>query len=85
MGYIPADSISKIYYFRVKLSAPSRRLPKIYTITIMSRQKKYLLQEDQIPTQWYNIQADMVNKPMPMLHPATREPMKAEDIYPIIH
>ena len=49
----------------------------------MSRQKKYILQEDQIPTKWYNIQADMVNKPMPLLHPATRQPLKAEDLFPI--
>lgn len=49
----------------------------------MNRQKKYILQEDQIPTKWYNIQADMVNKPMPLLHPATRQPLKAEDLFPI--
>lgn len=33
--------------------------------------------------QWYNIQADMPNKPLPPLNPKTREPMKAEDMYPI--
>ena len=26
------------------------------------RQKKFILQEQDIPTQWYNIQADMPNK-----------------------
>ena len=30
----------------------------------MSKRKKFLLEEDQIPTQWYNIQADMPNKPL---------------------
>ena len=35
----------------------------------MKRQKKYLLEEDQIPEQWYNIQADMPNKPLPPLNP----------------
>ncbi len=47
------------------------------------KQKRYLLGEDEIPTQWYNIQADMVNKPLPPLHPATREALKPEDLYPI--
>ena len=47
------------------------------------RQKRYFLPEGEIPTQWYNIQADMVNKPLPMLHPATKKPLKAEDLFPI--
>ena len=47
------------------------------------RQKKFILQENEIPTQWYNIQADMVNKPMPPLNPETKEPLKAEDLFPI--
>lgn len=46
----------------------------------MKRQKKYLLEEDQIPEQWYNIQADMPNKPLPPLNPQTHEPLKAEDL-----
>ena len=45
--------------------------------------KKFFLQENELPTQWYNIQADMINKPMPLLNPATREPLKPEDLYPI--
>jgi len=46
----------------------------------MSKQKKFLLGENDIPTQWYNIQADMKNKPMPPLNPATREPLAPEDL-----
>jgi tryptophan synthase beta chain len=49
----------------------------------MSKTKRFILQEDQIPTRWYNIQADMVNKPMPPLNPATKKPLKEEDLYPI--
>ena len=44
-------------------------------------QKRFFLNEKDIPTQWYNIQADMPNKPLPPLHPQTREPLKAEDLY----
>jgi tryptophan synthase beta chain len=47
------------------------------------KQKKFILQESELPTQWYNIQADMVNKPLPPLNPATHEPLKAEDLFPI--
>ena len=47
------------------------------------KQKKFILQENELPTQWYNIQADMVNKPLPPLNPGTHEPLKAEDLFPI--
>ena len=47
------------------------------------RQKRFFLPESDIPTQWYNIQADMVNKPMPLLNPSTQKPLTAEDLYPI--
>ena len=49
----------------------------------MEKRKRYFLSEDEIPRYWYNIQADMVNKPMPLLNPATRQPMKPEDLFPI--
>ena len=51
---------------------------------IMSNKtKRYLLPEEEIPHYWYNIQADMANKPMPPLHPGTKQPLKAEDLFPI--
>lgn len=48
-----------------------------------TKQKRYFLTEEEIPTQWYNIQADMVNKPLPPLNPATKQPLKPEDLFPI--
>ena len=45
--------------------------------------KKFLLQEKDIPTAWYNIVADMENKPLPPLNPKTKEPLKPEDLYPL--
>lgn len=47
------------------------------------KRKRYILPEEEIPHYWYNIQADMVNKPMPPLHPGTKQPLKAEDLFPI--
>jgi tryptophan synthase beta chain len=35
----------------------------------MEKTKKFLLTEEELPTKWYNIVADMQNKPLPMLHP----------------
>lgn len=49
----------------------------------MEKTKKFLLQESELPTKWYNIVAEMPNKPQPMLHPGTRQPLKPEDLYPI--
>jgi tryptophan synthase beta chain len=44
------------------------------------KQKRFLLQENELPTAWYNIQADMPNKPMPPIHPATKQPLKVDDL-----
>jgi tryptophan synthase beta chain len=49
----------------------------------MEKRKKFMLQEADIPTQWYNITAEMKNKPQPMLNPQTKEPIKAEDLFPL--
>ena len=46
----------------------------------MKGKKRFLLGEDELPRQWYNIQAEMVNKPLPMLNPATKEPVSVEDL-----
>ncbi|MDR2470357.1 MAG: TrpB-like pyridoxal phosphate-dependent enzyme [Tannerella sp.] len=45
--------------------------------------KKFLLQEKEIPTAWYNIMAEMKNKPLPILNPGTKEPIREEDLYPL--
>ena len=46
-------------------------------------QRKILLSEKDIPEQWYNIVADMPNKPLPPLHPATKEPIGPEALAPL--
>lgn len=51
----------------------------------MSKQKKFILQENEIPTQWYNIQADMANKPLPLLNPKTKQPVTVEDLAQIFN
>ena len=45
--------------------------------------KKFLLEEKDIPSAWYNIIPDMPNKPLPLLNPKTKEPLKTEELFPI--
>lgn len=44
---------------------------------------KVILTEKEMPRQWYNIMADMPNKPAPPLHPGTRQPVGPDDLTPI--
>lgn len=46
----------------------------------MEKMTKFLLNENEMPRQWYNIMADMPNKPLPPLHPATGKPVSPDDL-----
>ena len=41
---------------------------------------KIYLNESEMPKAWYNLRADMKNKPAPLLNPATHQPMTAEEL-----
>ena len=41
---------------------------------------KIYLSENEIPTKWYNLRADMKNKPAPLLNPGTGQPLSAEEM-----
>ena len=41
---------------------------------------KYMLSEDQMPTAWYNIQADLPTPMLPVLNPATGQPIAPADL-----
>ena len=41
---------------------------------------KIYLEEDEMPDAWYNLRADMINKPAPLLDPVTHKPMTKEDL-----
>ena len=45
--------------------------------------KKFLLNEKEMPKFWYNIVADMENKPLPPLHPGTKEPIIPDMLSPL--
>ena len=41
---------------------------------------KIYLEESEMPKAWYNVRADMVNKPAPLLNPITKKPMTLEEM-----
>ncbi|MDD2981186.1 MAG: TrpB-like pyridoxal phosphate-dependent enzyme [Hespellia sp.] len=44
---------------------------------------KIYLEEQEMPREWYNVRADMKNKPAPLLNPGTLKPMTAEELAPV--
>ena len=44
---------------------------------------KIYLEESEMPAQWYNVRADMKNKPAPLLNPGTQKPITLDDLKPI--
>ena len=41
---------------------------------------RFYLEESELPTAWYNVRADMKNKPAPLLNPGTLKPMTAREL-----
>jgi predicted alternative tryptophan synthase beta-subunit len=83
------DSVRNISsFFRYKM----RFFLSIYFFYFSKRNRKQILHsmenkinltEKEIPTHWYNIQADMPNPMLPPLHPGTKQPVGPEDLSPI--
>lgn len=75
-----------------KLSCPSRKTGTGFFYFCPENQKgdrkmstkeipyKIYLEESEMPKAWYNLRADMKNKPAPLLNPATHQPMTAEEL-----
>ena len=53
------------------------------TMTMRKIPHRIYLNEDQMPTQWYNLRADMKELPDPLINPATKKPATEEDLYPV--
>ncbi|MFA4858573.1 MAG: TrpB-like pyridoxal phosphate-dependent enzyme [Candidatus Margulisiibacteriota bacterium] len=49
----------------------------------MTKDKKILLSEKDIPQKWYNIIPDLPNPPAPPLHPGTKQPIGPADLAPL--
>lgn len=49
----------------------------------MTKMRKVFLSENEMPTRWYNILADLPNPLQPPLHPATRQPIGPDDLAPL--
>ncbi len=51
--------------------------------TAVAQRTKYVLDEADLPTQWYNIQADLKTPVPPVLHPGTGQPIGPQDLAPL--
>ncbi len=51
--------------------------------TAAAQRTKYILDEADLPTQWYNIQADLKTPVPPVLHPGTGQPIGPQDLAPL--
>jgi tryptophan synthase beta chain len=49
----------------------------------MAERTKYILDEDEMPTRWYNLIADLPEPPPPPLHPGTGDPVGPDDLAPL--
>jgi len=49
----------------------------------MDKRTKFMLDEEEIPKSWYNIQADLPEPLPPVLHPATAKPITPDDLAPL--
>src|ERR1700745_2990441 len=49
----------------------------------MEHQVKYLLEESELPRQWYNVIPDLPSPPPPPLHPGTGQPVGPDDLAPL--
>ncbi len=45
---------------------------------------RFILPENKIPQQWYNLRADMKEQPDPLLNPGTGKPIQTEELYPTL-
>jgi tryptophan synthase beta chain len=50
---------------------------------VRNQQHKILLDESQLPTQWYNVVPDLPSPPPPPLHPGTLQPVGPDDLAPL--
>ena len=83
---IPSLSLSKTRLKKkalspVRLSVYLRKGDK--TMANKEIPYKIYLEESEMPRQWYNVRADMKNKPAPLLNPATLQPMTFEELRPV--
>ena len=79
-------SVAKAFLFASKPWGRARTtFPKQKGAKTMAKEIPYkiYLTEEEMPREWYNVRADMKNKPAPLLNPGTGEPMGYEDLRPV--
>jgi pyridoxal-phosphate dependent TrpB-like enzyme len=76
--------IRVFFYSPKKIQAAKPKYETKKGLNVMKKiPHRIYLTEDQMPTQWYNLRADMKELPDPILNPATNKPAVVEDLYPV--
>src|SRR5580698_6841431 len=88
LPFRPSHPAGQGSFSRTRLSAsvalrPVIPVPQTLGENSMDRQVKYVLQESEMPREWYNVIADLPSPPPPPLHPGTREPVGRDDLAPL--
>jgi tryptophan synthase beta chain len=65
-----------------KTAAPAVASPAVQN-KVLPGQRKFQMDEDRIPKNWYNIMADLPSPPPPPLHPGTHQPVGPGDLAPL--
>src|SRR5262249_27590216 len=85
-GYLPTSSYFGIYdvvrWDTAWLDKLGEGAPMTER-TAAAQCTKYILDEADLPTQWYNIQADLKTPVPPVLHPGTGQPIGPQDLAPL--
>ena len=77
--FIPVPAVNLLGQGFFLFSVPSAKRGKESPMKdVKAIPYKIYLEENEMPKYWYNVRADMKNKPAPLLNPGTLKPMKAE-------
>jgi tryptophan synthase beta chain len=71
------------FYCKKRLAVKQPRNIKEENIMKKKVPHRLYLTEDQMPKQWYNLRADMKEKPDPLINPGTGKPVSVKDLYPV--
>src|SRR6516165_7930913 len=75
-AHLPPGPLSRYCHCDHPLAAAAGEAP-------MDKQVKYLLDESELPRQWYNVIPDLPAPPPPPLHPGTGQPVGPDDLAPL--
>lgn len=85
ISLVPAMLSGQEFLFFLTRQGSDKNIKKGETVMSNTEKIPYkiYLDEKEMPKQWYNVRADMKNKPAPLLNPGTHQPMGFDDLRPV--